>query len=483
MKIVEKKNSYEILCAAEKKCMVWDKKRSTLVKECNRYSFNELLDLRGNRDSMKKPECYEILIKLELSSEETVKQRISFQKIMPEFAKKTTIIKKVPETIFIHISLDKKIELSKTENAWKPSNLNEEEILQNQKTLLKSFRSSLNKLTPENFDVLLEQLKKCKIETVEELSGVVELIFEKAVDEPNFVTTYTKLCSELQSINVYENLKGTEVCFQKVLIDHCQMEFEKVILEHRETMKLRKRSCGTVIFIGELYNSGILISEIMHECIKLLLEEREDLLESLCRFLTIIGSNIEKEKSDGLQEYLLVMEQIVKNKPKHINVRIRFMIQDLIDLKKKKWITGVVKPTTLEAVEILIIKEEVIAIKALKENDKQKSKEEKNFDEKIPDFGLEPKKINFVGVSEINSETKLGCASQFRWGLDCKIKVEPIAAVRLLPLPAIPPPTFSSFFTSGCGGFNMSSTGEFLFFKIFFFIFIKEKDIVFMKCC
>lgn len=463
MKIVEKKNSYEILCAAEKNCMIWDKRRSTLVRQCRIYSKEEIFDLRGNSNSIKKPICFENITKLELWSDENLNKKF-FDKIMPDFAKRTVVLTKVPETYFVHISLDKNIELSKTENAWKPSNLNEDEILQNQKTLLKSFRSSLNKLTPENFDVLLKQLKNCKIETPEEISGVVELIFEKAVDEPNFVSTYTKLCSELQSIKVYENLKGTEVFFQKVLIDHCQMEFEKVILEHRETMKLRKRSCGTCIFIGELYNSGILISEIMHECIKLLLEEREDLLESLCKFLTIIGSSIEKENADGLKEYLLVMEKIVKNKPKHINVRIRFMIQDLIDLKKKNWITGAIKPTTLEAVEISIIKEEVIASEALKESDQKKSKEEKN-NEKVQEFGLEPNKINFVGASEINSETKLGSASQFRWGLDNEIKKEPISAVRL-PLPAIPPPTFSSFFRSGCGGFD-TSTGEFFFFLFF----------------
>lgn len=455
MSVVEKKNSYEILCAAEKTCMIWDKKRSTLVKQSYNYSIKEIFDLKENINSIKRPECYKNLQFLELFSinigQKSTPKRF-FNTILPEFAKKI-----VPETIYVHIQLDKNVELSKTENAWKPSNLSEDEILQNQKTLLKSFRSSLNKLTPENFNVLLEQLKKCKIETPTELNGVVELIFEKAVDEPNFVTTYTKLCSELQSITVYENSIGTEFSFNQILIKHCQLEFEKVILEHRQTMKLRKRSCGTVIFIGELFNSGILISEIMHECIKHLLEEREDLLESLCKFLTIIGSNLEKENSDCLTAYLCVLDGIIKNKPKHINVRIRFMIQDLIDLRKKKWFSGVVKPTTLEAVEIAIIKEEVIINEAIiKEN----LKEEKN---RIQDFRLEPNKINFIGASEINNETKLGSASQFTWKSVNPVKVEETAAVRL-PLPVIPPPTFSSFFTMNSGGFNLNTGEWFLFF-------------------
>lgn len=461
MNIVEKKNSYEILCEAEKNCMIWDKRRSTLIRQCYSYSIKECFDLRETSNSRNKPKCFKILSNLKLCSTEpsTIKRSVTLSnKIMPEFAKK------VPENFYVHVTLDKNIQLSKTENAWKPSNLNEDEILQNQKTLLKSFRSSLNKLTPENFNVLMEQLKMCKIETPNELDGIVELIFEKAVDEPNFVTTYTKLCSELKSVKVCDNLTGIVVGFKNVLISHCQMEFEKVVLEHRETMKLRKRSCGTVIFIGELYNSGILISEIMHECIVLLLKEREDLLESLCKFLTIIGSKIENERSDGLKEYFLVMEGIVKNKPKNINVRIRFMIQDLMDLKKKNWVTGVIKPTTLEAVEISIVKEEVKANELLKENDK-KFKEEKKLNEKNNDFGLEPGKINFVGSLKINNETKLGSASQFRWHLDKEVNVEQ-KDVRPQ-LPAIPPPTFSSFFRFGCGVFDTSS-GELLFFLFFF---------------
>lgn len=40
-------------------------------------------------------------------------------------------------------------------------------------------RSILNKLTPQKFDLLVEQVKKMDINSEEKLTGVIELVFEK----------------------------------------------------------------------------------------------------------------------------------------------------------------------------------------------------------------------------------------------------------------------------------------------------------------
>jgi translation initiation factor 4G len=40
-------------------------------------------------------------------------------------------------------------------------------------------RSILNKLTPQKFDLLVEQVKKLDISNDEKLAGVIELVFEK----------------------------------------------------------------------------------------------------------------------------------------------------------------------------------------------------------------------------------------------------------------------------------------------------------------
>jgi hypothetical protein len=73
------------------------------------------------------------------------------------------------------------VKLNEAENAWKPSHLqakpelNEEE--RQTHDVLSKFRSMLNKLTAENFDVLVEQCRTFKIDTTERLDGVSKNCF------------------------------------------------------------------------------------------------------------------------------------------------------------------------------------------------------------------------------------------------------------------------------------------------------------------
>ncbi len=47
-------------------------------------------------------------------------------------------------------------------------------------------RSILNKLTPQMFQKLMKQVTELTIDTEERLKGVIDLILEKAISEPNF---------------------------------------------------------------------------------------------------------------------------------------------------------------------------------------------------------------------------------------------------------------------------------------------------------
>lgn len=60
----------------------------------------------------------------------------------------------------------------------------------------------MNKLTPEKFDTLVKQVRTFPIDNIARLQGVMDLVFEKAVDEPNFAVGYALMCRELALINV-----------------------------------------------------------------------------------------------------------------------------------------------------------------------------------------------------------------------------------------------------------------------------------------
>lgn len=63
-------------------------------------------------------------------------------------------------------------------------------------------RSILNKLTPQMFQQLMKQVTQLAIDTEERLKGVIDLIFEKAISEPNFSVAYANMCRCLMAVSV-----------------------------------------------------------------------------------------------------------------------------------------------------------------------------------------------------------------------------------------------------------------------------------------
>lgn len=275
----------------------------------------------------------------------------------------------------IRLQLDEEVKLNECENAWRPSHLlqndNSDDGIKKTEELFKKFRSVLNKLTPDNFDKLVQQVKSFVIDTDDRLDGCIKLVFEKAIAEPNFSEAYAKMCKEIGTIAIAPSEK--RAVFKNRLLSQCQAEFEKrrndqtcAIRDNRikleanknlakqefeelkaqleeEEQKVRRRAVGTVRFIGELYKHGQLTSNIMHFCIKQLIEKDskdydEETLECLCKLLTTIGSKMDKENTQKMVPYFEKMGEIVRNKDKYrISSRIRFMIQDVIDLRRNGW--------------------------------------------------------------------------------------------------------------------------------------------------
>lgn len=281
--------------------------------------------------------------------------------------------------IHVNLSLHEDVKLNESENAWKPSFIAKDaNDTASNDVLYKRVRGILNKLTPEKFDTLLEQIKSFNIDTAERLNGVIELVFEKAIDEPNFSVAYAQLCHKLSEKCFVVDADAKQAKFKKTLITKCQNEFQNhVIVDEakvaeklqpflqkieefnndpdrkaeyqanyeEEERKLRRRSVGTVRFIGELFKMGMLTPNIMMTCVSSLLDRNsEDKLECLCKLLTTIGARLEDKKNAtnvrDLGEYFRQMKEIVdkKNQNTKISSRVRFMIQDVIDLRKNNWV-------------------------------------------------------------------------------------------------------------------------------------------------
>ncbi|XWS77357.1 hypothetical protein CRYUN_Cryun01aG0254300 [Craigia yunnanensis] len=224
----------------------------------------------------------------------------------------------------------------------------------------RQLKGILNKLTPQNFDKLFEQVKAVNIDNAVTLTGVISQIFDKALMEPTFCEMYANFCYHLAGELPDLSEDNEKITFKRLLLNKCQEEFERGEREQEEAnkveeegeakqseeereekrIKARRRMLGNIRLIGELYKKKMLTERIMHECIKKLLGEYENPdeedVEALCKLMSTIGDMIDHPKAKvHMDAYFERMAKLSNNMK--LSSRVRFMLKDAIDLRKNKW--------------------------------------------------------------------------------------------------------------------------------------------------
>lgn len=233
---------------------------------------------------------------------------------------------------------------------------------------IRTFRGLMNKITEGNFDRMCELMLKIEFNQLELLQEVLEVIFDKAIQEPNFVHIYARVCDLLCKnlrLKIVENDGEKIVRFKTILIQRVQSTFDArlsdnqsyaaKLKEHEETTSdvirkrakdelnevvrdLKRRYMGNMKLIGQLYLLKVLRLQIISHCMSTLFEsnQAEWQYESLCNLLMVIGSHLDSEDPKLLDANFSKMRSIV---PSITDSRLRFMFMDLFDLRKNNWVT------------------------------------------------------------------------------------------------------------------------------------------------
>lgn len=222
-------------------------------------------------------------------------------------------------------------------------------------------RGILNKLTPEKFDKLSLELLNVGIETNTILHGIILLIFEKALDEPKYSSMYAQLCHQLcEDAPNFDPSSSSVTTFRRLLLNKCQDEFENrsratevfdrkdgpLTPEEAEQYHLAKRKMlGNIKFIGELGKLEMLHEGILHKCIKQLLEKKKSVpirdmaedFECLCQIMRTIGRRLDTSKAKSWMDQYF---ERIRSFSMHDELpsRIRFMLQDIGELRNNKWV-------------------------------------------------------------------------------------------------------------------------------------------------
>lgn len=258
-------------------------------------------------------------------------------------------------------------------------------------------KAALNKMTPENFERISDQILVITSQSKDETDGrtlrqVIQLTFEKATDEAHWASMYAKFCKkmlETMSSDVKDerikdkngNVVSGGPLFRKYLLNRCQEEFERgwtgiteanesqenaaekkpgeaVMLsdEYYAAAAAKRRGLGLVQFIGELYKLGMLTERIMLECVHKLVDHKgipdEAEIESLSKLLRTIGANLDQsEKGRPMMDVYFGRIGQMMDSPE-LPSRMKFMLMDIVDLRRANWHSKEANkgPKTLEEV-------------------------------------------------------------------------------------------------------------------------------------
>mmetsp|Transcript_494 Transcript_494/g.716 ORF Transcript_494/g.716 Transcript_494/m.716 type:complete len:1558 (-) Transcript_494:155-4828(-) len=262
--------------------------------------------------------------------------------------------------------------LTKSANRWTPSSSRMSLF----DKLMQKVTGILNKMSPEPgkheglFEKLYELVKHhCR--SSEELVGICNQVFDKAVTEASYSNLYAKLSLELANrcptFRVEKKLAdGRKISrvaeFKTIMLTKCQKEFQgnsKQILKLQEriieakdndikellSVKLKKRRRGNVRFIGELFKVGLeakKMERVLHTCIQHLLRdirqpEEEDIV-CLEVLLNTAGRQLDTPKA---KRYMNQYFKRIINMSTNLKLpnRLNFKCKDLVDLRKRNWNT------------------------------------------------------------------------------------------------------------------------------------------------
>ncbi|KAH3756790.1 eukaryotic translation initiation factor eIF-4G [Pelomyxa schiedti] len=222
------------------------------------------------------------------------------------------------------------------------------------RTTLNKITGILNKLTLENFDILLVEIMAINVPSYEILDGAVLMIFNKAVNEVKFTPMYAILARELALIYPSFIENGTRQTFRRLLLNRCNTEiFVRPDSRDDEEYadRKKKRVLGTALFIGELFKVDLLPKFIVLGCAKKFLdffpksENPEFELELLHKLIVTASGQLESPDGHPLLDDIFSQIKRLQT-DESLTPRIKFMMLDLSDLRANSW-----KPRSIESLK------------------------------------------------------------------------------------------------------------------------------------
>ena len=207
--------------------------------------------------------------------------------------------------------------------------------------LIRSLRSSLNKLTPENFEKLVEPMLQPALFEADVAKSCVDLIFDKSLEEPMYASLYATMCFRMA---LYEKdyLKSGSLV-RKSIIEKAQAVFQQnakaTASDDPEALdKLGKRKIANMKFVGCLFRKGLLGEKVIANIVATVRPTQvlaEIDMEVILNLLDAVGDMVHLKP--GITPAFEHIEKLSKEE-KLYSPRLRFLMMNLTDLRKRGFV-------------------------------------------------------------------------------------------------------------------------------------------------
>jgi len=213
--------------------------------------------------------------------------------------------------------------------------------------VVKKVNGILNKLNPEKFDSLLQQLFAIVAADNSEayLERVVPLIFAKAIAEPKISALYATLTRHLYGL-VSSDERPAVLKQLLQLSDRLIYEIADLAdaLSEEQALKLQTKRSGNVRFLCELFQEGVVPSSEVVTRLNYLLESAhgdgsEGVFNTqlVCELLTMVGPAL---PWSAVSPIMSTLPAVAARHPP----RVQFLVWNLLDLSGQEWSGAIPAP-------------------------------------------------------------------------------------------------------------------------------------------
>lgn len=217
--------------------------------------------------------------------------------------------------------------------------LTEEELLYS------NMKNLLNKISVSNLNDVVNEYRGLQITSEQQLSKLIESIIIKALSEHTFSFLYASLVKELATLSI--TIDSNKIMFQEILLKKCQAAFTEAIsfddenhissnmMTNKNTPFKNKHSIlGCVIFVGNLYNVGILSDKTIISTFKMLYVRLKKIyvIENMCTLMNTVGEKLFKS-TDEAKICLIKFRELSEDT--NLSVMDRCLLKNVIDKIKR----------------------------------------------------------------------------------------------------------------------------------------------------